>query len=110
MDTGIFMKKVFDAIRTYPGNITKTKKTINNWRTEISSLFGLIEYDSQSNEAWPGSMSKTLAENQDLVEFFSGPGRGVFGAEVIEDQQRGLSDGLEPLIVGDFTGGTKGRA
>ena len=65
-----FMKKVNSAIKRYPGNATKKIKTINNWRTEISSLFGLIEFDSSTGECWPSSICVHLANNQDLVEFF----------------------------------------
>lgn len=35
-----YRKAFNDAIRLYPGNAGLTTKTINNWRTEISSLFG----------------------------------------------------------------------
>lgn len=70
MEKNDFMEAVNRAIWRYPGNSTKTLKTIDNWRTEISSLFGLIEYDSDGGFCWPSSMAKNLAENQDLVEFF----------------------------------------
>ena len=65
-----FMRAVFNAIRRYPGNATKKIKTINNWRTEISSLFGFVEFDIDSQICWPSAMSENLATNQDLVEFF----------------------------------------
>lgn len=65
-----FMEMVFDAIRRYPGNATKTPKTIDNWRTEISALFGLIGFDVNLDECWPSAMSNNLAVNQDLVQFF----------------------------------------
>jgi hypothetical protein len=65
-----FMENVNKAIRRYPGNASKTIKTINNWRTEISSLFGLIQFYGRTGECWPGAMSKNLSEKQDLVEFF----------------------------------------
>jgi hypothetical protein len=64
-----FMAKVNEAISRYPGNAPKTSKTINNWRTEISSLFGLIEY-SNEGDCWSSAMANNLATNQDLVEFF----------------------------------------
>ena len=38
-----FKEQLNTAIRLYPGNASATEKTINNWRTELSSLFGLIE-------------------------------------------------------------------
>jgi len=65
-----FMQKVNDAIRRYPGNAPKKIKTINNWRTEISSLFGLVEYGASYGECWSSAMANNLAVNQDLVEFF----------------------------------------
>lgn len=66
-------KKVFDetlnaAIYKYPGNITKTLKTINNWRTEISSLFGFIINDGQVSK--PGKRAAELYESEDLIETF----------------------------------------
>lgn len=64
------MEKVNEAISRYPGNAPKKSKTINNWRTEISSLFGLIEYDSIKGECWSSAMANNLSTNQDLVEFF----------------------------------------
>ena len=36
-----FVERIDDAILSYSGNAGKTKKTINNWRTEISALFGI---------------------------------------------------------------------
>lgn len=63
-----FKEKLNRAIKLYPGNASKTAKTINNWRTEISSLFGLIEYDGET--AKPGRMALLLSETQDLIEFF----------------------------------------
>jgi len=64
------MKEVNRLIKLYPGNATKKNKTINNWRTEISSLFGLIEYNQDLTECRPSKMSCFLSEKQDLVEFF----------------------------------------
>lgn len=63
-----FSQQINNAIKRYPGNTTLALKTINNWRTEISSLFGLIEYND--NRAKPGLRAKELAEKNDLVEFF----------------------------------------
>ncbi len=66
-------KSVFDnavdrAIRLFPENVTKAEKTIRNWRTEISSLFGFIEYDWDNCSPW--NIAKKLATNLDLIEFF----------------------------------------
>lgn len=64
----IFREKLNQVIRLYPGNVSKQIKTINNWRTEISSLFGFIEYDGETSK--PGRMAILLSESQDLIEFF----------------------------------------
>lgn len=61
-------EKLNTAIRRYPGNGGKTKKTIDNWRTEISSLFGFFEYVEGKKIA--GDLTKHLAQYQDMVEFF----------------------------------------
>ncbi len=70
MEREEFIEEANNAIRLYPGNATKELKTINNWRTEISSLFGLIEFDLELDEYWPSAMSYNLVDKQDLVEFF----------------------------------------
>lgn len=56
------------AVKLYPGNLNKSLKTINNWRTEISSLFGFIQ--SKDEELFPGQRATELAEAQDLIESF----------------------------------------
>ena len=58
------------AIRLYPGNEGLTDKTINNWRTEISSLFGFYIEDKQVDFTKTGEMAKVLATHQDLMQFF----------------------------------------
>lgn len=63
-----FRNRLNDVIRLYPENSSKQMKTINNWRTEISSLFGFIEYDGEISK--PGRMATLLSESQDLIEFF----------------------------------------
>jgi len=65
-----FMKQVNQAIRRFPGNLDRNIKTINNWRTEISSFFGFIEYNANLSICEPGRVAIKLANNQDLVEFF----------------------------------------
>ena len=63
-----FRDSLNDEIQNYPGNEGLALKTINNWRTEISSLFGLfIEGDEFTI---PGLRAKELAEYQDLRAFF----------------------------------------
>ena len=67
-DESTFNNNLNNAIKRYPGNGAATEKTINNWRTEISSLFGLIKWDGNSRE--PSAMAKELADNEDLMQFF----------------------------------------
>lgn len=69
-DTDSFNQELNQLISMYPGNGTKVSKTINNWRTEISSLFGLIQTNSQNKTVKPGAMALMLSERQDVIEFF----------------------------------------
>ncbi len=50
-------------------NATSTQKTIDNWRTEISALFGFIQETEQ--HLYPSITAKRLANNQYLDEFFN---------------------------------------
>lgn len=59
-----------NAIRLYPGNERLKIKTINNWRTEISSLFGFYIEDKEINFSKTGEIAKVLASQQDLIQFF----------------------------------------
>ena len=63
-----FANKVNSSIFLFPGNVRKTLKTINNWRTEISSLFGFIIDDGMISRA--GLRAIELADKEDLVEAF----------------------------------------
>jgi hypothetical protein len=67
-DEASFNKELFDLIQSYPGNIQKSDKTIHNWRTEISSLFGLVQ--SKDGKSKAGFYANLLAQNEDLIEFF----------------------------------------
>jgi len=60
-----------DAIRLYPGNIGKSQKTIENWRTEIPALFGFYNEDKKNNITRTTKMAESLNENQDLPQFFA---------------------------------------
>ncbi len=64
-----FIKNVNNAIKLYPGNLDKEDKTINNWRTEISSLFGLIS-TTEDGQLEASEMARVLATQEDLIEFF----------------------------------------
>ncbi|MEY8258154.1 DUF3883 domain-containing protein [Erysipelotrichaceae bacterium 66-17] len=63
-----FVHKVDQALYNYPGNAHRKLKTINNWRTEISALFGFIEHTDTTDK--PGKRAYELSENEDLVECF----------------------------------------
>ena len=64
-----FDKELDKKIRMFPCNTIRTEKTIRNWRTEISSLFGFVmEMDNGNVRA--GDNAVMLKENQDLMEFF----------------------------------------
>jgi hypothetical protein len=65
-----YIKHLDQSIKLFPGNASKKLKTINNWRTEISSLFALVIYNPKNNVMYSGGMARKLAESQDLVQFF----------------------------------------
>lgn len=65
-----FDAAVNNAIIRFPGNATSVKKTIDNWRTEISALFGFIQSGSAENTLKPSLRAQELAEHQDLIESF----------------------------------------
>lgn len=67
---GVFNQNLFNAIRLYTGNASKSDETINNWRTEISALFGFIEEDNVNKTAKAGTIAQKLSDEQDLVQFF----------------------------------------
>lgn len=67
-ETDEFVSQINAAIYRYPGNAHRELKTINNWRTEISALFGFIEHTEATDK--PGRRAIELASNQDLVECF----------------------------------------
>ena len=68
-DKRVFDQKLDELIRMFPGNATKSDKTIANWRTEISSLFG-FKVDLNNGMTYAGPNATLLAERGDLVEFF----------------------------------------
>lgn len=93
--TNEFISAVNDAIYRYPGNAHRELKTINNWRTEISALFGFIEHTATSDK--PGRRAIELAERQDLVECFKVflynfqyPGAHIKPAYVLEQIKAGI--------------------
>lgn len=90
-----FVQKVNASIYRYPGNAHRTLKTINNWRTEISSLFGFVQKNDTT--AKPGIRAIELAKKQDLVEFFKAylysfqyPGAHIKSHAVLEQIEHGI--------------------
>jgi hypothetical protein len=65
---GDFAKRVRIAVRDFPGNADVSPKTVDNWRTEISALFGFIEHDGKVDR--PGRRAIELADSGDLISFF----------------------------------------
>lgn len=91
-----FNSSLNNAIRCFPGNATVTLKTINNWRTEISSLFGLF-YEDEDHINHAALRSKELAEHNDLVEFFKlflyyfqYPGAHIKSRDILEQIEAGI--------------------
>ncbi|MEF1285842.1 DUF3883 domain-containing protein [Vibrio sp. M250220] len=58
-----------NMISNFPGNSHLVEKTLANWRTEISALFGLMQYEDGFGY-YASSISKRLSEKEDLIEFF----------------------------------------
>jgi hypothetical protein len=90
-----FVLAANDAIKRYPGNAHREIKTINNWRTEISALFGFIEHTDHTDK--PGLRAIELANNQDLVESFKTflynfqyPGAHIKPRYVLEQIEAGI--------------------
>jgi hypothetical protein len=68
IDTTVFNEKLDAALRMFPGNASKTPKTIANWRTEISTLFGMMQQDKGFTS--PTRTAIRLSEENDLISFF----------------------------------------
>lgn len=64
-----YNKKYLNAIKIFPGNIGMTKKTLDNWRTEIPALFGFYKEDKDADITETSQMAVFLHENQDLTQF-----------------------------------------
>lgn len=95
MEVEEFVETVNAAIFRYPGNAHRKLKTINNWRTEISALFGFIEHTDGTDK--PGRRAVELAESGDLVECFKTflynfqyPGAHIKPNRVLEQIEQGV--------------------
>ncbi len=63
-----FNKKLEHAIRMFPGNTGLAAKTVANWRTEISTLFGMMQKGDGFTS--PTRTAIRLSEENDLISFF----------------------------------------
>lgn len=96
MSEADFAQRLNQAIYGYPGNAHKELKTINNWRTEISSLFGFVQHND-NNIAEAGRRARELAEDGDLVAFFKTylysfqyPGAHIKSHAILEQIEHGI--------------------
>lgn len=64
-----YSDRYFNAIRMFPGNIGRSDKTLNNWRTEIPALFGFYNEDKSLDITETSNMARFLHEEQDLTQF-----------------------------------------
>ncbi len=64
----LFNRRLDEGLHSYPGNATKTKKTIANWRTEISALFSFVQHNGTIES--PGRRCTELVEKRNLPEAF----------------------------------------
>lgn len=75
VDIGQLPRKAFNNaldshISHYGSNLKATKKTIQNWRTEIAAIFGLYIEDNVNSR--PSFQCEDLAINTNLPRFFRG--------------------------------------
>lgn len=91
-----FNSELNNAIRCFPGNSILKEKTINNWRTEISSLFGLF-YEDNNKVNHAMLRAKELSESNDLVMFFKKflyyfqyPGAHIKNRDILEQIEMGV--------------------
>lgn len=107
-----FAQALSQLIWSYPGNGQKANKTIQNWRTEISALFGLVE--TIEGVSRPGFYANLLAKNEDLVEFFryflltfQYPGGHIKPNRVAQQIQAGIRFHPAKFIIDLFLEGQK---
>ena len=95
LQTDDFIRAMNNFIYSYPGNAHRELKTVNNWRTEISALFGFVKVHENYSE--PSLRSLELAQHQDLVKFFKTylflfqyPGAHIKSHAVLEQIEHGV--------------------
>ena len=67
-DADIFNRQMNAKLRDYPGNATRSEKTMSNWRTEISTLFSFVQH--VGDREGPSRRCKELSQGRDLPEAF----------------------------------------
>lgn len=105
-DCESYKKQINDAIRMFPGNISITQKTIENWRTEIPALFGFYAEDKIANITKTAKAALFLNKQSDLVQFFKFfvhtfqfPGGHIKPKDNIELIQHGVRFKPAPFII-----------
>ena len=92
-----FIDRLNSAIKMFPGNQPRKDKTINNWRTEISSLFGFVQTAPKEGISYPSFGAVELADKQDLIHtfkmflyFFQYPGGHLKSHETVKFIEKGI--------------------
>lgn len=90
-----FKEALNKVLFSFKKNASSSKKTIDNWRTEISALFSFIQ--KENNALKPATAAIRLANNQYLDEFFNYflysfqyPGGHIKSQSVIKQIQAGI--------------------
>lgn len=109
-----YSRRYFNAIKTFPGNIDKARKTLENWRTELPALFGFYIEDKANNITKTSNIAIFLDENQDLTQFlkffllsFQFPGGHLKPQENIELIRRGVRFKPAKTFIKVFMEGNK---
>jgi len=94
--SGLFKAVLNSSIKKFKDNSSKKQKTIDNWRTEISAIFSLI--DDHEGRSSATLMAKRLSKNQYLDEFFNYflftfqyPGGHIKPQSVVEQIKAGIA-------------------
>lgn len=67
-DEATFNANISQAIRNFSGNANLAEKTVQNWRTEISALFSMVQVSY--GRVYATDLSKELADTSNLRKFF----------------------------------------
>ena len=67
-DEATFNANISQSIRNFSGNASLAEKTVQNWRTEISALFSMVQVSY--GRVYATDLSKELADTSNLRKFF----------------------------------------